>query len=101
MLIERGVFLKLIERFPELRCHRTLHSPDRQGADAFHYAFFDTMIDPETREYLSEDYAFCRLIAQIGITPAVDALSNFTHQGVAVFQGDLARSLELQRSSAR
>jgi hypothetical protein len=51
--------------------------------------------------YLSEDYALCRRIESIGITPAVDTRSNLTHQGVAVFQGDLARSLELQRSASR
>ena len=30
------------------------------------YALFDTMIDPESRRYLSEDYTFCRLWQQMG-----------------------------------
>jgi len=103
MLIKREVFRALIAHFPELQCRTWLK--DREDDDAavlgsLHYAFFDTMIDPQTRTYLSEDYAFCRRIASIGITPAVDTRSNFSHQGVAVFRGDLTRSLELQRDAS-
>ncbi|HZZ03495.1 hypothetical protein [Paraburkholderia sp.] len=103
MLIRREVFLALMQRFPELHCRSKL--ADRPELDvgasaAFLYAFFDTMIDPESRLYLSEDYAFCRLIESIGITPAVDARSNLRHQGIAVYEGDLARSLGIQRSRA-
>jgi hypothetical protein len=100
MLIKREVFLALMERFPELHCRSKLAGRpelDEGTPAAFLYAFFDTMIDPDTRMYLSEDYAFCRLIARIGITPAVDVRSNFRHQGVAVFEGDLGRSLAMQR----
>jgi hypothetical protein len=104
MLIQREVFLALMRHFPELQCRTRMK--DREDDDTgvlgtLHYAFFDTMIDPQTRTYLSEDFAFCQRIASIGITPAVDTRSNFTHQGVAVFRGDLARSLELQRETSR
>lgn len=34
---------------------------DEGSPAAFLYTFFDTMLDPDTRMYLSEDYAFCRL----------------------------------------
>ncbi|ANB73766.1 hypothetical protein AYM40_16425 [Paraburkholderia phytofirmans OLGA172] len=104
MLIQREVFLTLIQRFPELQYRSKLAGrPELDVGDeaAFCYAFFDTMIDPETRTYLSEDYAFCRLLESIGITPAVDARSNLRHQGIAVYEGDLARSLEIQCSEAR
>jgi hypothetical protein len=104
MLIRREVFLALMRRFPELHCRARLQGRDEHDAGApasLHYAFFDTMIDPQTRSYLSEDYAFCRRIESIGITPVVDTRSNFTHQGVAVFQGELARSLGLQRLASR
>ncbi|MGF6724052.1 hypothetical protein P3T43_003419 [Paraburkholderia sp. GAS41] len=101
MLIRREVFRALIERFPELHCRTRMQGHDDESvAASLHYSFFDTMIDPQTRVYLSEDYAFCRLIERIGITPAVDTRSNFSHQGVAVFHGDLARSLNLQRSAS-
>ncbi|MGF6242918.1 MULTISPECIES: hypothetical protein [Paraburkholderia] len=104
MLIKREVFRALIQRFPELHCRTRMQGredDDAGVAASLHYSFFDTMIDPQTRVYLSEDYAFCRRIESIGITPAVDTRSNFTHQGVAVFRGDLARSLKLQRSASR
>ncbi|WP_244106049.1 hypothetical protein [Paraburkholderia phenazinium] len=104
MLIKREVFLALMRHFPELQCSARMKGREEDDTGvlgALHYAFFDTMIDPQTRTYLSEDYAFCRRIASIGITPAVDTRSNFTHQGVAVFRGDLERSLNLQRLAAR
>lgn len=102
MLIRREVFVALMERYPELRCRTHLKDRDEHDAGAlalFHYAFFDTTIDPETRTYLSEDYTFCRLVQSIGITPAIDTRSNFSHQGIAMFHGDLARSLEMQREN--
>jgi hypothetical protein len=100
MLIKREVFLKLASSFPELRYRPNLvgrqdHNEGKMSG--LHYAFFDTMIDRESGIYLSEDYAFCRRIAAIGITPAIDTRSNLTHQGSAMFQGDLGRSLERQR----
>jgi hypothetical protein len=104
MLIKREVFVALMQRFPELHCRTQMKGREEHDTGALaslHYAFFDTMIDPQTRSYLSEDYAFCRRVASIGITPAVDTRSNFTHQGVAVFRGDLARSLAPQRTASR
>ncbi|WP_244163911.1 hypothetical protein [Caballeronia sordidicola] len=102
MLIKRDVFLRLVYAFPELQYKAGLiDRPDHNTGKMarFHYTFFDTMIDPESGIYLSEDYAFCRRIAQIGITPAIDAHSNLTHQGTAIFKGDFNRSLARQRAS--
>lgn len=87
MLIKREVFFALMQRFPELHCRSKLVARPELGVSepgAFLYAFFDTMIDPESRMYLSEDYA----------------RSNLRHQGTAVYDGDLARSLEMQRAVA-
>lgn len=102
MLIKREVFVALIDRFPELQYNAGLVGrPDHNTGKiaGHHYAFFDTMIDPETRSYLSEDYTFCRRAAAVGITPAIDTRSNLTHQGCAVYQGDLSRSMERQRAT--
>jgi hypothetical protein len=101
MLIKREVFLKLASSFPELRYHPGLVGRPEHNAGkmaGLHYAFFDTMIDPQSGAYLSEDYAFCRRCAAIGITPAIDTKSNLSHQGSAMFEGDLGRSLERQRA---
>lgn len=104
MLIKREVFKALISRFPELRYNADLVArPEHTLGDmaGHHYAFFDTMIDPQSGAYLSEDYTFCRRVAEIGITPAIDMQSNLTHQGTAVYQGDLGRMLERQRAVRR
>jgi hypothetical protein len=99
MLIRREVFLKLIQRFPGARYLPYESAP---AARPFHYTFFDTMVCPETGHYLSEDYAFCRRIGEIGVRPVIDTRSNLRHQGVANFEGDFARSLALYRAmSAR
>jgi len=100
MLIKREVFLKLASSFPEIQYRPDLvDRPDHNTRKTakLHHAFFDTMIDPQGI-YLSEDYAFCRRIAAIGITPAIDTRSNLTHQGSAMFEGDLERSLARQRA---
>lgn len=104
MLIKCEVLRALILRFPEL--HRRTRMQGRDDEDAgvaasLRYSFLDAMIGPQTRVYLSENYALCRRIESIGIAPAVETRSNFTPQGVAVFQGDLARSLGPQRSASR
>jgi len=99
MLIKREVFAALMDKFPELRYKSTLLSrPEYDTADlpAMSYAFFDTMIDPDDGTYLSEDYAFCKRLGSIGVTPAIDTKSNLSHQGVAVFHGNLTESLQRQ-----
>jgi hypothetical protein len=53
------------------------------------YAFFDTMIDPETNRYLSEDYAFCRRWQKLNQDNKVwlDPSIALDHVGNHVFQG--------------
>ena len=51
-----SLFKKLEDKFPELWCKN-----DHQNRDFDDYhACFDCMIDPKSKRYLSEDYAFCR-----------------------------------------
>lgn len=59
MMIKRSVFLKFKDEFPHLS-----YKPDHIGQPNFDgsryiHAFFDTVIDPNTHRYLSEDYMFC------------------------------------------
>ena len=62
MLIKREVFKKMEEHYTDLNCVN-----DHQNRDFDKYcALFDCMIDPVSRRYLSEDYAFCRRWQQIG-----------------------------------
>jgi hypothetical protein len=91
MAIKRAVFERLMASYPDLR-----YMPDSIGeADlGLHYRFFDVMVDPQTRRYLSEDYGFCRLWSGLGESIYVDANSNLTHQGSKLYRGDFATSLQ-------
>ena len=91
MVIRRQVFERLMAAYPDLQ-----YVPDSIGeADrGLHYRFFDVMVDPVTRRYLSEDYGFCRLWSGLGESIYIDANSNLTHQGAKLYRGDFAHSLQ-------
>jgi len=96
MLIKKNVFKKMALAYPKLKfkVDQHLNAPHDKTFD-FHetsdwnYAFFDTMIDPEDKRYLSEDYAFCRLWQKIGGKVYADIASGFTHYGTYHFKGDV------------
>ena len=75
MVIKRAVFDRLMASYPELQ-----YVPDSLGVpdQGLHYRFFDVMVDPVTRRYLSEDYGFCRLWSGLGESIYIDANSNLT-----------------------
>ena len=90
MLIKRNVFTKMFEKYPELRCVN-----DHQNKDLDEYiAVFDCMIDPETKRYLSEDYAFCRRWQQMGGQIFADCMTVLGHVGNIRFQGKLEDRLK-------
>jgi cellulose synthase/poly-beta-1,6-N-acetylglucosamine synthase-like glycosyltransferase len=90
MLIKREVFKKMEERYPELWCVN-----DHQNRDFDKYcALFDCMIDPETKRYLSEDYAFCRRWQQMGGKIHADINTTLGHVGNLPFSGSLYERLK-------
>lgn len=93
MCIKRAVFDRMIEAYPGLK-----YVPDwpkgTYPEGGVHYRFFDTMVDPDTGRYLSEDYAFCRLWEKLGGEVFADAKSNLSHQGETLYTGDFAESLQ-------
>jgi hypothetical protein len=52
------------------------------------YAFFDCIIDRETKTYLSEDYSFCQRWRTIGGEIWLDLNSKLVHSGVQHFAGN-------------
>ncbi len=90
MVIARSVIERLIAAHPERR-----YVPDTPGVtdQGLHYRLFDTLVDPKTRRYLSEDYAFCRLWTELGGHIHLDACSNLSHYGSKTYRGNFARSL--------
>jgi hypothetical protein len=90
MLIKREVFTKMFEKYPELLCVN-----DHQNKDLDeYYAVFDCMIDPESRRYLSEDYAFCRRWQQMDGKIFADCMTVLGHIGNLRFQGTLEDRLK-------
>ena len=66
MLIRRPTIQRLYEDHAYLTCVNDM--PEVEGMSMKTYcAIFDCMIDPDTRRYLSEDYAFCRRVQWSGM----------------------------------
>lgn len=83
MCIKRNVIEKMYEEYKHLMCVN-----DHQNKDLDEYcAIFDCMIDPDTRRYLSEDYAFCRRWQQIGGKIYADVTAVLGHVGNLRFSG--------------
>lgn len=86
MLIKREAIEKLIRARPDL------HYRDEIGLDPkfapYKYALFDTQIDPTTKEYLSEDYFFCKLWRENGGEIWADLTVKLDHIGHYKFSGD-------------
>ena len=86
MMIKREAIDKMIVSYPELKYNNDLNTPpDLQD---FFYAFFDTMIDPKDRRYLSEDYTFSRRWQDIGGDIWLDPSISLNHFGSFNFQGN-------------
>lgn len=82
MCISRDTFTSLIEHYPELA-----YISDQVENQGYHYLFFDTLVD-EGR-YLSEDYAFCKRVRDIGIQVWLDIRSQLVHSGNFDFKGSI------------
>lgn len=83
MVIKRSVFERMQEHYTDLWCVN-----DHQRRDFDKYcALFDCMIDPESKRYLSEDYAFCRRWQQMGGTIHADITTTLGHVGNLPFSG--------------
>ena len=88
MMIERGALERLAEAHPEL-AYSGVHSiPDHLKGTKNRFALFDPLIDPESRVYLSEDYAFCQRWRGLGGEVWIDLTSRLTHIGPRAFVGD-------------
>jgi hypothetical protein len=96
MLIKRDVFVRMAEVYPELKFVPDQHINqshdtefDYHKTSDWNYTFFDTMIEPQTKRYLSEDYAFCRLWQNMGGKIYADIRSGMTHYGNYAFRGNV------------
>jgi|TARA_R110000868_G_scaffold274420_1_gene533851 hypothetical protein len=91
MLIPRATFEKFKEAYPELS-----YRPDHVRTESFDgtrdiHAYFDCIIDPETRRYLSEDYFFCKKSRQAGMKIWACPWMQLQHIGSYIFKGNLGK----------
>ena len=87
MLIPRGVIQKMKDSFPDLQCVNDIN-PGQHPVKEY-VAVMDCMIDPGSKRYLSEDYAFCRRFQSIGGEIFVDLASGLCHIGTHTYSGDI------------
>lgn len=80
MMIKREAIARMFEAYPELN-YKCAHNSADGYFSPNQYALFDTAIDEETREYLSEDYAFCKRYRKIGGQIWLDTESRLVHIG--------------------
>jgi hypothetical protein len=86
MLIRREVFTRMAEAYPHLR-YTACHNSAKPSLSPNQYAFFDCMIEPETGDYLSEDYTFCKRWRDIGGEIWLDTQGGLTHVGAYEYVG--------------
>ena len=87
LLIKREVFTELFAKYPDAKYKNDIHAfRDRPEAEHM-YTFFDTWLHPESKRYLSEDYAFCQKWIECGGEVWADLMCPLHHRGTFVFRG--------------
>tara|TARA_B100000085_G_scaffold52959_1_gene46309 strand:+ start:540 stop:1475 length:936 start_codon:yes stop_codon:yes gene_type:complete len=89
MCIEKSVIQQMFDKHPEYKYVNDINVD--QKFEPFMYALFDTMIDPESRRYLSEDYMFCRTWQNMGGTVYLDPRTALNHVGHYTFRGNIRK----------
>lgn len=90
MMIQRSALEKYAEAYPEF-----MYKPDHIRTEHFDgsreiMAYFDCIIDPDTKRYLSEDYMFCQWARKAGLKVWMCPWMKMTHMGSYMFSGSLA-----------
>ena len=98
MMIDKKAFVKYAEAYPELR-----YLPDHTRTESFDgsreiTAFFDTVIDPVSKRYLSEDYMFSQYARKIGLKIWMCPWMSLKHVGTFTFGGSLGHLAKIDAS---
>ena len=89
MMVRRDTFEKFKEEYPDYS-----YKPDHNRTVAFDgsreiHMFFQALIDPESKRYLSEDYMFCQWCRNVGISIFLCPWMKLKHAGTHIFGGSL------------
>lgn len=98
MVIDRKALEKYALAYPELK-----YVPDHRRNKNFDgsneiTAFFDTVIDPNSKRYLSEDYMFSQYARDIGLKIWMAPWINLRHIGNYTFLGNMSAIAAIQAS---
>jgi hypothetical protein len=90
MMIKRKLFAEYDMAYPQYK-----YKPDHVRSDHFDgsreiMAYFDCIIDPDSKRYLSEDYMFCQNVRKMGGKVWLCPWISTQHVGMYVFGGSLA-----------
>jgi len=84
LMFDRSVIERLMIAFPDKQFNNNIGMPPE--FNKFMYVFFDCWITPDSsREYLSEDWAFCQLVRSIGIKVWADTAVRCDHTGTFTY----------------
>ena len=89
MCINRDVIQKMFDKHPEYKYVNDINVDNK--FEPYMYALFDTVIDPDSRRYLSEDYMFCRTWQNMGGTVYLDPRTALNHVGHYTFRGNIRK----------
>ena len=89
MCIKKEVIQQMFDNHPELSYANDINVDQKYEKHMF--ALFDTMIDPDSRRYLSEDYTFCRLWQNMGGDVYLDPRTALNHVGHYTFRGNIRK----------
>ena len=89
MCIRKDVIQQMFDKHPEYKYVNDINVD--QKFEPFMYALFDTVIDPDSRRYLSEDYMFCRTWQNMGGTVYLDPRTALNHVGHYTFRGNIRK----------
>tara|TARA_E500000178_G_scaffold175435_1_gene174404 strand:- start:185 stop:1072 length:888 start_codon:yes stop_codon:yes gene_type:complete len=99
MMITKNAFKKFDKAYPELRYFpdhvRTAHFDGSRDIGMY----FQALIDPESKRYLSEDYMFCQYMRKAGIKTYYCPWMKLSHTGSYVFGGSLLDLAQLGASA--
>ncbi len=90
MMIQRSAFEKFDKAYPDYS-----YRPDHIRTKHFDGSreimmYFQALIDPRSKRYLSEDYMFCQWMRDIGVNTWLCPWMKLTHAGSYIFGGSLA-----------
>jgi hypothetical protein len=90
MMVRKRTFEKYRDAYPHLS-----YKPDHVRTEHFDgsreiHAYFDCIIDPDTKRYLSEDYNFCYHVAKADMRVWFCPWMKMQHVGSYIFGGSLA-----------